>query len=176
MSEDGISTLRPHVEQQVLVTLKDGSPRVRFERIRFLGRLRVEGGELYLSDCFIESLSSTSSAGRRLSAMHGERAFVAVAGRATLMRTTLRGHLAGAIGVHGATLLLVESSIRESHAQSGGAMLVAGAADVTVVHSELSANSAEVSGGALQVICVALPTQEGSIRATSDSHWDQRSP
>eukprot|EP00966_Prymnesium_polylepis_P285311 6590602-Prymnesium_polylepis.1 len=70
--------------------------------------------------------------------------------RVALVRTTFRGHAAGAILSHTTHLDLVECSFRDNHAPSGGAVLVSGSSDVMAARCHFTGNEAVVSGGALQ--------------------------
>eukprot|EP00966_Prymnesium_polylepis_P127646 2951876-Prymnesium_polylepis.1 len=102
---------------------------------------------LEIIDCSIEAAS------RSVTGADGQvqRAVLIVGGRAILTRTVLLGLSNGAIGVRAAHLTLIECVIRDCRAQSGGAILISAGSAVVVVLSNLTNNSATVSGGALQV-------------------------
>jgi hypothetical protein len=142
------------VRPQRLITIAQGAPPILISNVRILGSLEVLGGELTLSSCGIEPGISDGSI---LSASDG-RALSIEGGAVTLKNTTLSGHLAGAIGVHAATLLLIASTIRNCRALTGAAMLVDGNANVTIDGSTFIANAAETSGGAVQVGMRECPT------------------
>eukprot|EP00966_Prymnesium_polylepis_P333786 7389207-Prymnesium_polylepis.1 len=145
-----LATMRPtSIEQLQIVKVAYGAPRVHISKVRLLGQLRVDGGELNIQDCIIEEISSTSVVGGKLSAK--ERALTVFDGRVILMRTVMQGHSAGAIYVASATLILIETTIRKCQAPAGGAILVCGHSTVQVELSQFVDNSAAVSGGALQV-------------------------
>eukprot|EP00966_Prymnesium_polylepis_P182093 4218141-Prymnesium_polylepis.2 len=79
------------------------------------------------------------------------RALTITGGRVILARTVLFGHSAGAIGVVEATLILIETTIRDCRARTGGAVLVGRDSTVRGTKTLFTDNSADVSGGALQV-------------------------
>jgi predicted outer membrane repeat protein len=147
------TTLRPaSPTERLLVSLASGAPRVHITGVRLLGRLRVGGGELRLSNCSIEVAAParrhlTDSALDLIS----DRACSITGGEVVFTRTTMSGHAAGAIAVGAASLTLIECGFFGNTAQSGGAMLVTSAAVVTIVRSIFDNNTAVSSGGALQV-------------------------
>jgi predicted outer membrane repeat protein len=142
------ATIRPTIDEQpTIITLERGAPRVHISALRLLGQLVVNEGELLLSDCILEQ----HDRGKRLGSAQISRAVSILGGHAALSRTVLRGHVAGAVAVHAATLIIFDCAIRDCHAPSGGAMLVSGRSNVTIVHTHFINNSADVSGGALQV-------------------------
>ena len=150
------ATLLPALPAQSLITVLEGAPRVHISTLHLVGQLRVDGGELSITDCSITSDSAHVAAEgrqrRRLDAPTGERALsVLGGGHATLVRTMVSGCTSGAIGVSSATLGLRLCILRDNTAQTGGAMLVGGGSNVTVEQSLIAYNSATVSGGALQV-------------------------
>ena len=159
------ATIRPRYgTQPVLLTLKSGAPPVYMTNLVLLGHLRVEDDSLItLTDCVIEPQSGNT--GRRLSISTAGRAVSIVGGgEATLRRTILRGHEGGAIAVSGATLTLIECTIRDSKADRGGAILVTGeSSSVMIVMSNFTRNEGFVSGGALQV-CRAVQTSSCAAR------------
>jgi hypothetical protein len=69
------------------------------------------------------------------SALH--RALVIVDGLATLRRTVVRGHSAGAIAIDSAVVTLVECMIHDSRAVFGGAIRVFGRARVMISRSNI---------------------------------------
>ena len=80
------------------------------------------------------------------------KALLLVGGRTLLVRTTLGCLPTGAIGVHAAHAALSECAIVHNTATSGAALLVTDSSSVHVAKSNLTDNTASVSGGALQVI------------------------
>ena len=147
-------TLCPDVEthDRPLVELEDGAPPVHIISVRIVGRVKVSGGELVLTNCTIEPRSGwgSSGSGRRLAASR-ERALLVDGGRVVLTRTVLRGHDAGAIGVHTASFIMIESTVQECRAPSGGGLLVGAGAEVLIEQSNFTNNTATVTGGAIQV-------------------------
>jgi|EP00966_Prymnesium_polylepis_P287693 hypothetical protein len=112
-----------------------------------LGRLSVQGGELVLTDCNIEpDVHASSPIGEQRALWIGD-------GHVLLVRVLVQGHRAGAIGVDSAHLTMVLCSIISNGlgAQTGGALLVRGASQVSAEASLLTNNSAAVGGGALHV-------------------------
>ena len=89
----------------------------------------------------------------------GGRALSITGGAVDLAQVVLTGHNHGAIFVAKAVLVLIDCRVENSHAQTGGALLVGSGANVTIVSSNLTENSATTSGGALQVPCGADPLQ-----------------
>eukprot|EP00966_Prymnesium_polylepis_P123316 2851238-Prymnesium_polylepis.3 len=89
------------------------------------------------------------------------RAVSILGGTVQFTQTVLRGHSAGAIGVEGGSLTLVECGILNNRARFGGGLYVNGlGTKVKIVGSNFSSNTAHESGGALQVHCqqvVGLP-------------------
>ena len=135
--------------EPVLLSLAQGAPAVHVRSVHFLGHLRVDGGELFLTDCRIEDAAVAMR--RRLNLPEGGRAVTVVGGSASLTRTVLRGHPNGAVLVRAAILVLDQCSIQDSQALTGGAILMDGDAKLMAAHSKLTNNSATLSGGALQV-------------------------
>ena len=115
--------------------------------VHLLGKLRVDGSELTLTDCTLTP--ATTSAEQDDSSI--DRALSITGGRASLTRVILAGHLMGAIVVNAASLALVECAIKDCRAPFGGAVLISGGANLTAAGSNFTNNSADVSGGALQV-------------------------
>ena len=145
-------TLQPALDLQQLLTVGHGAPRVHISKVRFLGRLRAEGGNLTLLSCSFEEPRVEVGSSLLTGQPQVERALsISSGGHATLVQTVLRGHSAGALVVHAATLSLIDCIIRDSHALSGGAVLVSGGSNLTVIQSRFIGNSATESGGALQV-------------------------
>eukprot|EP00966_Prymnesium_polylepis_P259289 5988884-Prymnesium_polylepis.1 len=138
--------------QPLLVTVMHGAPRVHISSVRLLGRLSVEGGDLTLTDCRMEAMGHRldDAENNVLGDILPGRALSIRGGHAALVRSVLRGHPSGAIGVHEASLILIESIVERSRAQLGGAILI-DKANVTIAGSLLAENAADVSGGALQV-------------------------
>ena len=148
------TTLRPALAAQpTIVTVMIGAPRVHISSVRLVGLVRVEGGELELTDCAIDAMAAEIGGGARraLNPSDEERALSIIGGDVVLLRVLLQGHPAGAIRAHAANLALMECTIGNNEAQSGGAILVSGGSNVTVEYSVLVGNRALVSGGALQV-------------------------
>ena len=152
------AVIRPVLATQpLLIILAPGAPRTHISNTRLLGQLRVHGGELRLSDCIIEEFVSqgardgSGGVHRRLESAAVERALSVVGGHVILTRTEMIGHSVGAITVRDAYLTLFDCNLRGNRAQTGGALLVAAGSNVTIDHSQLIGNSANVSGGALQV-------------------------
>ena len=108
----------------------------------------VQGGNLAVTACSIEAIPSEEQA---TASLHSERALSILGGHVELLQIALHGHLAGAISIEAATLILIECTICNSRAQSGGAMLIEEGAEVDVALSLFEGNSALSSGGALQV-------------------------
>ena len=139
--------------EPLLITVSHGAPRIHVINLRLMGRLRVEGGELQLSDCIIEPSSTAGEPDSQghTSATADQRALSITGGHVVLLRTLLAGHAAGAVEVASARLTLIGSAIRQCRAHHGGAMLVHGSSDVVVERSNITDNVATVRGGALQV-------------------------
>lgn len=133
--------------QKSTIVLAVGAPRMHVTNVLVRGGLRVEGGELRLTNCTI--LSPWWATGSDDVSTH--RAISIAGGHALLMRVVLSGHSAGAISIDAATLILLECTFRENLAQVGGALLISGGANVTAERSVFVHNSASVSGGAIQV-------------------------
>ena len=112
--------------------------------MRLLGRLQTKGGRLTLSDCSIESAPGFSRA--------VGRAVEVVGGDVTLTRVVLSGHLSGALSVDAASLTADKCIIQACRARSGGAILVLGGSNITLLGSQFISNEADESGGALQAI------------------------
>ena len=155
------STIRPTmVEQPVLITVEPGAPRVHISSVRLLGRVLVNGGDLVISDCTLEHLQHAERQRRRLDtpvlgfseATVMMRALSIAGGRVVAVRSALFGHTMGAVHVSAAYLLMIECMVRDNRAKSGGAVLVEGEATVHVTRSELIRNTAELRGGAMQVL------------------------
>eukprot|EP00966_Prymnesium_polylepis_P095160 2203483-Prymnesium_polylepis.1 len=136
------STVHAATPMQPVFTLASALLRVHLHHTRILGRLVVEMGELLLVDCRIDHTHTSLPA---------QRAILIRGGRVLLSKTTIQGHMAGAISVHAARLLLEESIVEECHADMGGGMLVTGGAVVTVISSRIANNAARISGGAIHV-------------------------
>ena len=129
--------------QPLLITLAHLELRLHISNLKLLGWIRVDSGELRLTDCRIEEAHrGQTAAGRALSIGLG---------RVEATRTILRGHAGGAIETAGGSLLLVECTIRDSRSTTGGALLIRNGSEVHVVGSSFINNTAIVSGGALQV-------------------------
>eukprot|EP00966_Prymnesium_polylepis_P010353 238924-Prymnesium_polylepis.1 len=126
-----------------LITLDHHELRVHVSNVRLLGQVRVASGQLQMTDCTIEPQASQSTASGRPVSIVGGFVF--------LTRTVLRGHSAGAISVQGGFLKLSYCSVSNCRAPTGGGMIVSGDARVDVVRSNFTNNSADASGGALQV-------------------------
>ena len=113
---------------QPLLILRTGAPDVRISHVRLLGGLKVEGGNLELTDCSIEPDDSSnlhSGGTRRLLNPSAENRPLSIdSGRVTLTHVELRGHASGAIGVRAARLSLVESGIHGNSAHFGAALQV----------------------------------------------------
>ena len=150
ISGESGTVIRPALAvHPVLITVSRRDLHVHISHVKLLGHVRVAGGQLSLSDCSIDGGGARDG----LQPTTG-RALLISGGSAFLERTVLSDHTtAGAVEVIGATLTLIDSTIRNSHAQIGGAILVDGGAHVTVLSSNLTSNSANVSsGGAFQVM------------------------
>lgn len=161
------STLRPALAAPpLLATFASGAPPVHIHRVRLLGRLDVKGGKLSLFECSIEPPTGSEHTSSAVPSA-ADRALSITGGSVRLMRTALSGHLAGALQVDAATLNLIECSLRDNHAQTGGAMLVRGDSHVRVERSNFTNNSASLSGGALQVTRAMLATKPLTDRLTS---------
>jgi predicted outer membrane repeat protein len=106
----------------------------------------VHGGILRLTSCTIEVSSPPTST-------EAGRALTLSGGHTMLSQTVLSAHSAGAIHVlHSASLTLIECTVEDCRAQTGGAVLVDGPrSKVVIANSSLINNSATVSGGAIQV-------------------------
>jgi hypothetical protein len=155
---------------------------VHITNVSLIGQLKIEGGELWLIGCTIEPATNPSAGGgnpgRQLDTPAFERALSMDGGRAMLAQVVVRRFSSGAIGVHAASLIIVDCVFQDCHARksggailvdrgatvtiarslltgnsalSGGAMLVAGDSDIRVSESIFSGNRADVRGGALQV-------------------------
>lgn len=172
------ATLHPAVvAQPMLVTLEPGAPRVHISSVRLLGRVVVNGGDLMLSDCTFEQHQHPGTLRRRLGTSSGSRAVIILSGHAVFTRTVLRGHAAGAVAVHTATLILLDCAIRDCHAPSGGAMHISGGSNVTISQSYFTNNSADMNGGALQVNLAHLPQRAGiSLSVASLLHTERHTP
>eukprot|EP00966_Prymnesium_polylepis_P326321 7382237-Prymnesium_polylepis.1 len=123
--------------------------------MRLLGRLKVEGGDLELTDCSIESDDSVGQqeggGGRRLNLSTGKRPLSIDGGRIRLTRSVLTGHASGAIIARAASLTLVETNFQRNRAQLGGAVRVSEGSTLHLQRCNLTNNVADASGGALQV-------------------------
>ena len=152
---EGSATIRPVESHQPLFTLRTGAPHVHISNVRLLGGLRVEGGDLDLTDCIIEPENSASqqkgAAGRRLNPSAGERPLSIDGGHVVLTRVVLRGHASGAISARSARLTLLESTVQGSRALFGGAIRVIQGSLTRLERCILIDNVADESGGALQV-------------------------
>eukprot|EP00966_Prymnesium_polylepis_P044842 1038649-Prymnesium_polylepis.1 len=139
------TAIRPALAAQpILVTVSRRDLHVHISGMKLFGHVRVSGGQLSLSDCSIDGAGVQPTMGRAL---------LISGGSAFLERTVLSDHSAGAVEANGAALIMIDSTIRDSHAQTGGAILADGGAHITIVNSNLTRNSASMSsGGALQVM------------------------
>ena len=156
-----------------LITLHEGAPPVNLVSLRVLGKLKVEGGELSLTDCSVALESSVVSHGRRMSAQFNssmDRALSITGARVVLARTTLAGVHGGAIDVMAASLILMDCTFRDSHSDRGGALLVYGGSVVAIQRSWFADNRASVSGGALLVSGGANVTIEKSTFASNSAN------
>ena len=142
-------------------------------------QLSVEGGELRLTDCSIEpdERNEWEAGGhglqRRLDSMIPERALTIVSGGlAVMIRITMRGHRWGAMSVDASRLLLIECSVQDCHAPSGGAIAIGGDSFVSVLRSIFASCSAAESGGAVVVGGSSNATIEASSFA--DNYADER--
>ena len=151
MTGDPEAAIRSAIASHALITILNGAPPIHIASLRLVGHVRVEGGELRLTDCSIEEANEQEGSGRQLSVRAVSRALTITGGHVLLMRAMLRGHTAGAIEVANALLTLIECVIENNRAPVGGAMLVGSGAIATVVHSNLTGNRASESGGAIQV-------------------------
>ena len=153
VGELGTTLRQALAAEPTIVTVMAGAPQVHISNVRLVGRVRVEGGRLALTDCAMDTMAAEigGSARRELGASDGERALSITGGDVVLLRVVVQGHLAGAIHAHAANLALIECTIGNNEAQFGGAILVSGGSNVTVEYSVLASNRALVSGGALQV-------------------------
>eukprot|EP00966_Prymnesium_polylepis_P019383 446844-Prymnesium_polylepis.1 len=88
-----------------------------------------------------------------------DRALTVTGGTVVVMKSILHGQLAGAVVVQAASLTMMACVVRDSCAATGGGLLVGSGADVLVVASNFTNNSASVSGGALQVMSMCLPNR-----------------
>ena len=154
-SESG-ATIRPTVPSEPLLTVRTGSPLVHISRLRLVGGIKVEGGDLELTDCSIEAEESTNTqegaAGRLLSPAAGvERPLSIAGGNVRLVQCVLTGHAAGAISAQAARLTMIESSVQGNRARFGGAIRVSCDSMARLDRSNLTDNAADESGGALQV-------------------------
>jgi hypothetical protein len=152
------ATIHPmSADQHNILTVAHGALRVHVSEIRFTGQLKVQRGELRLSGCSIETSNSRSAepdtAGDDLHeptvVSIEERALSVVGGQALVEESLLRGPSGGAIGVMMARLTVIGCTIRDSRASMGGAMLVYHGANVEVVRSNFTNNSAFRGGGLL---------------------------
>ena len=100
-----------------------------------------------LTNCIFEPDPGEISTAATMSS----RAIAITEGRLTMEQTTVSGHFAGALSVYEAALVLAECTIWGNRASSGGAILVGAGAFVVILRSNFTDNSADVSGGALQV-------------------------
>ena len=157
------ATIRPVTTAQlVVVALSPGAPPVHVSNVRIVGHVSVSGGRLWLNDCSIDAvarpndLEGARSPGRHLTSSAAARAFEITGGEVTLTRTSLRDHSMGAMGVQQGRLTLIECTAHGNRAPSGGAMLVGAGAIITVLRSTFSANTADTTGGALQVVTRSL--------------------
>jgi hypothetical protein len=133
-----------------LISVAHGAPHIRIYSMHIRGTVRVHGGHLALSDCSIEVPTTVGE--HHVSTAAEERALSIVGGDIALTRTTFSGHSGGALRVDaGGLLTLIECAIMNCHASTGGALLVAGGSRATVISSNMSHNSADRSGGAIQV-------------------------
>jgi hypothetical protein len=150
-----VAALRPaQPDQGIIIALAPGAPSVHIINVHLQGQLVVQDAELTLTGCSIETPgtaeSDPSSGGRRLGTSD-KRVLDIVGGAVALSQTTISGKHMGAIGVHGGRLSIIECTIRDSQAAFGGALLVGEGSLVRILSSNLVANSASESGGALQV-------------------------
>ena len=148
--------IRPVDSSQPLLTLRAGAPHVHISNVRLLGGLKVEGGDLELTDCSIEPNDRADQQGggtdRRLTSAAAERPLSIDGGSVTLTRAVLTGHAAGAImSAQAARLIIVASSLQGNHAQFGGAIRVSQGSIARLERCNLFDNTADESGGALQV-------------------------
>ena len=126
------------------ISIKDGVP-VHISHMTIGGKVNIEdGGELELTACTLEDVMNggTSGSGRAVSV---------VGGTAILKQVMIVRCAAGAISVHSASLVIIESIIQECSAQHGGAVLVGKDAVVQMERSKLISNNATLSGGAILV-------------------------
>ena len=139
------ASLRPLLAAQpVLITILSGAPPVHIAVVHLLGRVRVDGGRLLtLIDCTFEGSHSSGSQ---------ERALQITGGNVRLVRTILQDHAYGALSVEAANLELFNCVVRANRAPFGAAMLILKGSAVDVVQSNITSNTADVSGGALQVM------------------------
>ena len=177
------ATIRSVLEGQPLFMLKPGAPHVHISKVRLLGQLNIQGGELDLADCLIESegQEARSSGGRALNTQDGEPLLSISDGHVILTRVVLQGHMSGAISVLAATLTLTECNIRGNHAPRAGAMHVSQGAMVRVELSNFTDNAADGNGGALMlegganVLMVACSIQGSRAQSGGAMHVDGNS-
>eukprot|EP00966_Prymnesium_polylepis_P099584 2306241-Prymnesium_polylepis.2 len=145
IGSSGATIQAMHADQPHLFTISQGAPPVYISNLRLRGTLRMRGGSLIIMDCSIEAITG--------GALSSERALSILGGSVVLLQSALHGHLGGAIEVVAAHPSLITCSVRDSQAESGGAMLVGNdaVADVELAHF---VNSARSSGGALQAAAV----------------------
>ena len=158
IGQSGTSVYPEFSAQPLLIKVVHGAPPVHIYSVRLLGQLEVRGGELKLNDCVIEPAAPTN-ASRAATQDHnsgGRRALLIFQGDVILTRTIFRAHKAGALEVNAANVVLIECTLQDCGAQTGGALRVRGNANMIIVQSTFADNTAAVSGGALQGGTLAL--------------------
>ena len=169
------TTVYHSMQAQPLFSLGPGAPPLQMRRVRLLGRLLVTGGQLVLSDCTVEPASASTElevdgARRRLGYSTTARALAIHGGHVVISASAFFGHPAGAICVGSAHLTLDDCVLRDNRARLGGALLVDLDACVNIVRSTFTNNSAEESGGALQVCWRATPNKTNCTAPSRSQH------
>eukprot|EP00966_Prymnesium_polylepis_P324710 7380735-Prymnesium_polylepis.1 len=157
----GVVIRAARVTEPLLFTLARGSPQVQIYGATLIGRLRIEGGQLDLTDCAVEAATAfgtdvavrwgTRSGGQGATPV--ERALSVVGGHVTLLQTILYGHAMGAISVEGAraSLTMIDCVVRNCSAARGGALLIGANSTVALHATNLTDNNANIRGGAIHV-------------------------
>eukprot|EP00966_Prymnesium_polylepis_P138929 3210336-Prymnesium_polylepis.3 len=163
--------LAPTVLHTLLMKFNRGAPLVHITSVQLLGRLVNLNADLELTNCTIESPHMANHE----EATHGsttESLLSVVGGTTVLEQSVLRGLHVGAVSAECATLTLIECTIRDSQAPRGGELLVSGNSEVTIVATIFINNTAEVSGGALQVRShtTGSPAQPTLLAHTPHAH------
>ena len=131
----------PVDDPALLFTVRDGAPRIIVQGLRLLGRLRVEGGELTVSECTLSGANLASTA------MTTQPALRVSGGSVLLNGTVVADHANGGIEVSGGDLSLERSAClrngRGSETAYGAIQVIGGSVDLANTRLEENGRDTE---------------------------------